>query len=68
MAEDYKLDRTYFKMGSMSVHEPAINYWKTKTPEERLAAAFYLNSVAFNFPLNNPPPLDRTFFSMRKQA
>jgi hypothetical protein len=63
---DYKLDRNFFKMGSQKVSEPAIVYWKTKTPEERLAAAFYLNSVAFNFDLSNPPRLDRTFFSMRK--
>ena len=63
---EYKLDRTAFSMGSSKVSEPAINYWKTKTPEERLAAAFYLNSVAYNFALANPPRLERTVFSMRK--
>ncbi|GAA4042922.1 hypothetical protein GCM10022409_31080 [Hymenobacter glaciei] len=32
---------------------------------ERLRAAQYLNSVAFNFDLDNPPRLDRTAFSCR---
>ena len=62
----YKLDRSAFSMGSMKVQEPAATYWKTKTPEERLRASFYLNSVAFNFDISNPPKLDRTVFSMRK--
>lgn len=62
----YKLDRNAFSMGSSKVSEPAIKYWKSKSPEERLSAAFYLNSVAFNFDLSNPPMLDRTVFSMRK--
>ena len=63
----YKLNRTAFKMGSLGMQEPAVNYWKTKTAGERLAAAFYLNSVAYQFDLSNPPRLDRTAFSMRKQ-
>ena len=63
---DFKLDRTAFSMGSNKVSEPAIKYWKTKTPEERLAASFYLNSVAYNFDLSSPPRLDKTVFSMRK--
>ncbi|MEO8087985.1 MAG: hypothetical protein ABI763_14265 [Bacteroidota bacterium] len=62
----FKLDRTAFSMHSLEVNEPAINYWKDKTIDERLAATFYLNSVAYNFDLNNPPRLDRTVFSMRK--
>ncbi len=62
----YKLDRDAFKMGLLSAQEPAVTYWKTKTPEERLASVFYLNSVAFNFDVSNPPRLDRICFSMRK--
>jgi hypothetical protein len=53
-------------MGLLNAQEPAIAYWKTKTPQERLAAAFYLNSIAFQFDLSNPPRLDRTAFAMRK--
>jgi hypothetical protein len=63
---EYKLDRTAFSMHSHEVREPAAEYWKTKNLTERLSAAFYLNSVAFNFDISNPPRLDRTLFSMRK--
>jgi hypothetical protein len=63
---EFRLDRTAFRATN---HEEKGNdraYWLSKTPDERLAAAFYLNSVAYNFDIDNPPRLDRTIFSMRK--
>lgn len=63
---DFKLDRTKFKMYKLEDAPKAIDYWKDKSMEERLAAAEYLNSIAYNYPLGNPPRLDRTKFSMRK--
>jgi len=62
----FKLDRTAFKMGKQENAEPPGKYWKTKTPMERLAAAMYLNSIAYNYDIDNPPKMDRTVFSMRK--
>jgi hypothetical protein len=62
----FKLDRNSFSMHSLEEKTPARAYWVLKTNEERLAAAFYLNSVAYNFDINNPPRLDRTVFSARK--
>jgi len=62
----FKLDRTTGKGYS---HEEAANhaaYWKSKTVEERFAAAFYLNSIVYNFDVDNPPRLDRTVFRTRK--
>ncbi len=50
-------------------HAEAANqtaYWKTKMVEERFAAAMYLNSIAYNFDVNNLPRLDRTAFKTRK--
>ena len=60
----YKLDRNAFK--AQTVQEAAHNYgyWKSQTREERLKAAFYLNSVAFNFDISNPPRLDKSYFQM----
>ena len=43
-------------------------YYKSLTPTERLAIANYLNSVAYNYPEDNPPKLDRTVFSSRKRT
>jgi len=39
-----------------------------KTGKERLEAANYLNSIAFQYDLKNPPKMDRTAFSMRKHS
>ncbi|MDQ3108794.1 MAG: hypothetical protein M3R17_02775 [Bacteroidota bacterium] len=63
---DFKLDRTAFRATNHKEKGNDLSYWKSKTNEERLAAAFYLNSVAYNFDINNPPRMDRTVFSMRK--
>ena len=62
----FKLDRT---IGKGHTHEDApkdSSYWKTKTVEERLYAAMYLNSIAYGFDINNPPKMDKTVFSSRK--
>ncbi len=63
----FKLDRT---VGKGQTHEEAsanqAAYWKTKTVDERLAVVMYLNSIAYNFDINNPPRLDRTVFRTRK--
>jgi len=61
-----KLDRTAFKAGNHESASDNYDFWQQKTINERLQAAFYLNSVAYNFPLSDPPKLDRTVFKMRK--
>jgi hypothetical protein len=66
MAE-YKLDRNSFKMQKAEEAGQNFGYWKQKTYLDRLNAACYLNSVAFNYDLNNPPKLERSYFLMRKR-
>jgi hypothetical protein len=61
----YKLDRAFFKMYHTKKGTSNYNYWKSQSFEERLRAANYLNSVAYNFSFNNPPNLDRTYFKIR---
>ena len=68
MESEFKLDRTAFYAGS---HQETEKYYaknQPKTSKERLLAANYLNSIAFQFDINNPPKLDRTDFSMRKHT
>jgi hypothetical protein len=55
----YRLYRTAFKAQTASQAE----YYKTLTWQERLKIANYLNSIAYNYPENSPPKLDRTKFS-----
>ena len=65
--KNYRLDRTQFKMQSFEAADMQYKYWEKKNSSERLYAACYLISVAFDFDINHPPRLDRTIFSMRKQ-
>ncbi len=64
----YKLDRTAFKIQSFEESNLNREYWIKKSPQERFDAAWYLICVAYNIDIKNPPRLDRTFFSMRKNG
>lgn len=64
-----KMDRSFHWSGKFDENEERLKeYWAQTTPRQRLEAAFYLNSVAYNFDINNPPKMDRMVFSMRKNA
>lgn len=59
----YKLDRTAFRAQTFKNAETSYaRYYKKLTWQERLRISMYLNSAAFNFPLNNPPRIDKTKF------
>lgn len=60
---EYKLDRTPLKC-TIQVAVNNFNYWKSQPLEERLRSANYLNSVAYNYPENDTPKVDRTYFKM----
>ncbi|MBC9890742.1 MAG: hypothetical protein F7B06_13070 [Opitutae bacterium] len=64
----FRLDRSAFSMGAhgQNVRRTA-KYWKTRPVEERLAAAAYLNSIAYGYPQHSPLRLDKTVHSTRKQ-
>ena len=64
----YRLDRTAFIAQTMEKASNNYSYWKQQSYTERLRASFYLNSVAFNFDINNPPRLDRTAFKTRQHS
>lgn len=66
MKPDLKLDRNAFSMGSSKNASHKLAYWKSKTPGERLEAAWIPTCHAYGFSPENPPKLDRTVFSMRK--
>lgn len=65
LPKKYPLDRTYFKVSTL---QEAGNdtYWKDKSLKERLEAAYYLITSAYNFSPETPPTLDRTYFATRK--
>ncbi len=61
----YRLDRTAFKAQTAAEASNHVAYYKTLSWQERLRIANYLNSVAYNYPENEPPRMDKTAFSMR---
>lgn len=60
-----RLDKKAFKHQTLkeAAHNP--EYWKKQSYAKRLEAANYLNSVAYNFDINNPPRMDKTYFKIR---
>ncbi|WP_295651430.1 hypothetical protein [uncultured Mucilaginibacter sp.] len=62
---EFKLDRTAFKAQTTSQAADHREYYQSLTWQERVKIANYLNSIAYNYPENNPPKLDRTAFSAR---
>jgi hypothetical protein len=61
----YRLDRTAFKAQTAEKASNDAAYYKSLTWQERLRIANYLNSIAYNYPENEPPRLDRTVFKAR---
>lgn len=61
-----RLNRNEFRAHTVAeaAKMPAAHYKKLSW-QQRIEIAHYLNSIAFNFPLNDPPKLDRTKFSVR---
>ena len=63
--DSFKLDRIAFKAQTMKeASNHALEYQKLSW-QDRLKVAAYLNSVAYNFDINNPPRMDRTKFSAK---
>lgn len=63
--QEFRLDRTAFKAQTAKAAANQAEYYRSLTWQERLRIAAYLNSVAYNYPLNDPPRMDRTKFSAR---
>jgi hypothetical protein len=61
----YRLDRTAFKAQTAEEAADHAAYYRNLTWQERLRIANYLNSIAYNYPENEPPKMDKTIFSMR---
>ena len=64
----FKLDRTAFKIRKHGDEiEQNRAFWLSRTPAERLSAAWYLSCRAFGLDPFENPRLDRTAFSIRKR-
>ncbi len=64
---NYRLDRTRFKAHTAKEAADHSTWYKKLTWQERLRITAYLNSIAFNYPENEPPQMDRTKFKARSR-
>lgn len=60
--QEYRLDRTAFSAMSLSEADNAMNDYRRLSWKERLVIAAYLNSVSYNYPLNDPPKMEKHLF------
>ena len=67
-AMSYKLDLGAFALKSFEEASRNTEYWRNQSPAERLRAAIWLSFWAFGFDPENPPRMDKTKFSMRKNG
>ena len=64
----YRLDKTHFAIKTFEEASNTKGYWLSKTPNERVYAAWALICAAYHIDINNPPALDKNAFSMRKNG
>ncbi|HMR19034.1 MAG TPA: hypothetical protein PKA53_07020 [Sphingobacterium sp.] len=55
-----RLDRKSFKAQTAQEAADYAVYYKELSWKERLKVASYLNSIAYNYPSDNPPRMDKT--------
>ena len=63
----YSFDRTSAESFKAEDRKNDFAYWSKVDIAERLKAAAYLISVAYDFDPQNPPSMDKTIFSARKR-
>jgi hypothetical protein len=66
MNNEFRLDRTAFAALSFEDADKSISRFEDHTWQERLQVANRLIAIAYNFPLNNPPKMDKTVFEIHQ--
>jgi hypothetical protein len=64
----YRLDKSAFRIHTFEEASNNKEYWLSKSPSERWHAAWYLICSAYDLDPENPPRLDRSVFSMRRNG
>jgi hypothetical protein len=62
---NFKLDRTAFKLPTISEAANHSDYYEKMTWQERLSVTSFLNSVAYHFDPNNTPRMNRNYFTAK---
>jgi hypothetical protein len=48
-AREFRLDRSALSVGSLDDPDDAVAYWRSRTPEERMAALEFLRQVLYGY-------------------
>ena len=66
MDNELRLDRTAFAALSFEDADKSISRFHEHTWKERLLIANRLIAITYNFPLNDPPRMDKTHFEIHQ--
>ncbi|WP_346237329.1 hypothetical protein ABDK00_011120 [Niabella insulamsoli] len=61
----HKLNRSAFKAQTAADAADHARHYKNLSWQDRLRITAYLNSMAFNYPLEHPPAMDKTAFKAK---
>ena len=65
MNKKFRLDRGAFAAMTVEEADHRMSDYKNLSARERLEIANYLNSIAYDYPLHNPPKMEKVFFGAR---
>jgi hypothetical protein len=63
-----RLDKTIIKKQSRDDADRTVGYWMTKSPEERLIAAYHLSLRVYGYDPVNPPKMEKALITKRQRA
>jgi hypothetical protein len=66
MMQQFRMDRTAFRINTFAEADNNVAYWRTRSETERLQAAMFLIRQAYNIAPDDPMRMDKTRFSMGK--
>ncbi len=64
---EFRLDRSIFRMGKAEDSWLQETGGKTLSWQERLRNAHYLISTAYSLPLDKWPPMDKSYFRIKRR-
>lgn len=63
----FRLDKTAFRAGKADDQAFQKNPYQNLTWQERLRIGHFLTSAAYDLPVDNWPPMDKSYFKRRKR-
>ena len=63
-----RLDKSYYMKQSFKEADSNVKYWRNRSMDERLQAAYHLSLRAYGYDPKHPPKMDKTFFTKRTRS